>query len=214
MPKRRLVRWLSWAVLVIPTPRRGPRTRAFTATRTATSTRTQTRTRTSTRGVTATGAPSPTDTVTPRDTLTQTATPTGTAREVDVCSGDCGGSGAVDVANVILLVNIALGNAGPVSLPARHSRWYLRRHLFPGAGRESCADRLPYAVIRFPPRNRWEVSNRKPLAALRACRGGRSRSRAEMDRLMPGTGLEPVRGKPPQDFKSCVSAYSTTRAKS
>jgi hypothetical protein len=29
---------------------------------------------------------------------------------------------------------------------------------------------------------------------------------------MPGTGLEPVRGKPPQDFKSCVSANSTTPA--
>ena len=29
---------------------------------------------------------------------------------------------------------------------------------------------------------------------------------------MPGTGLEPVRGKPPQDFKSCVSASSTTPA--
>src|SRR5574340_535725 len=29
---------------------------------------------------------------------------------------------------------------------------------------------------------------------------------------MPGTGIEPVRGKPPQDFKSCVSANSTTPA--
>ena len=29
---------------------------------------------------------------------------------------------------------------------------------------------------------------------------------------MPGTGIEPVRGKPPQDFKSCVSASSTTPA--
>jgi hypothetical protein len=29
---------------------------------------------------------------------------------------------------------------------------------------------------------------------------------------MPGAGLEPARGKPPQDFKSCVSASSTTPA--
>jgi hypothetical protein len=29
---------------------------------------------------------------------------------------------------------------------------------------------------------------------------------------VPGTGIEPVRGKPPQDFKSCVSASSTTPA--
>lgn len=33
-----------------------------------------------------------------------------------------------------------------------------------------------------------------------------------LEKKVPGTGIEPVRGKPPQDFKSCVSANSTTPA--
>ncbi len=32
------------------------------------------------------------------------------------------------------------------------------------------------------------------------------------EKTVPGAGLEPARGKPPQDFKSCVSASSTTPA--
>ena len=31
--------------------------------------------------------------------------------------------------------------------------------------------------------------------------------------LVPGAGIEPARPQWPQDFKSCVSTYSTTRAK-
>ena len=31
-----------------------------------------------------------------------------------MCAGDCGGVKSVDVANLVLLVNVALGNAGPL----------------------------------------------------------------------------------------------------
>ena len=62
-------------------------------------------------------ASAPTPTATPTVTPILSATPTATP-SVPVCVGDCGNRGEVSVGELILMVNIALGNADPASCPA------------------------------------------------------------------------------------------------
>ena len=61
--------------------------------------------------VTPTDTPPPTDTPTPTDTPSPTATPSATLTPTPrPCVGDCDGSGGVTVNDLVVLVNIALGN--------------------------------------------------------------------------------------------------------
>jgi D-alanyl-D-alanine carboxypeptidase len=92
---------------------------------TPTATHTNTRTPTNTRTFTLTAAPTatatetatvtprytPTATLTPSPTPTETATPSATATRIP-CVGDCDGLGTVTVDELVVGVNIALGNAG------------------------------------------------------------------------------------------------------
>ena len=107
------------------TPSRTP-TATATPSRTASPSVTPTATSTVTPTVTATGTPTPTETETstPTPTPTATSTPTQSATlpptltPTPLCAGDCNGSGEVTVAELITLVNIALGTAAPTSCPA------------------------------------------------------------------------------------------------
>ena len=91
-------------------------TNTFTATPTSTATATPTCTATATPTFTATATPTFTATVTPTFTATATATATDTAVSTSTptppaCVGDCDGSRFVTVDEVLMMVNIALGNA-------------------------------------------------------------------------------------------------------
>jgi subtilase family serine protease len=66
--------------------------------------------------VTTTATPSPTVTPTRNATPTAAVTPTATPTPAR-CVGDCGGTGTVGVADVITLVNIALGSTGVAACP-------------------------------------------------------------------------------------------------
>lgn len=92
----------------------------FTASRSATPTRTPTTTPTRTRTGTppATATSTRTNTATRSATSTRTPTPTATPPE---CVGDCGQDGDVSVNELIVMVNIALGNA-PRSLCVARDR--------------------------------------------------------------------------------------------
>lgn len=61
-----------------------------------------------------------------------------------------------------------------------------------------------------------QTGDEADASAHRLCAAGAgARAKAAnyvAEKKVPGTGIEPVRGKPPQDFKSCVSASSTTPA--
>ena len=104
---------------VTPTPSRTATvtvTPTDTATSTATATPTVTPTATSTPTASSTDSPTPTATATSSPTLTSTPTPSVTP--TPPCAGDCNGSGQVTVAQLVALVNIALGNADSTSCPA------------------------------------------------------------------------------------------------
>ena len=106
-------------------------TPTHTASVTAPATVTKTREPTSSPPVTPTGTSTstavlgPTQTATPTSPSAETATPTpmptglasqtATARS---CVGDCNGSGSVSIANLVVGVNIALGNLPPAACPA------------------------------------------------------------------------------------------------
>ena len=85
---------------------------------------TPSRTPTPTASLTATITPSPTPTPTspsptPAATSTPTPAPTPTATSrPPTCAGDCDGGGSVTVNEIIILVNIALGDAGPSACPS------------------------------------------------------------------------------------------------
>jgi len=99
-----------------------------TITGTATATGSPTATATATTTVTATGVPTPSATA----SATGVATPTGTATQIDTatetpspqvtptapCPGDCNGNGVVAVNELVIGVNIALGNAQVSVCPA------------------------------------------------------------------------------------------------
>lgn len=82
----------------------------FTASRSATPTRTPTTTPTRTRTGTPPATATPTRTATATRSATSTRTPTPTATPPE-CVGDCGQDGDVSVNELIIMVNIALGNA-------------------------------------------------------------------------------------------------------
>ena len=81
----------------------------FTPTATSTPSNTSTVTATSTATTTQTASATPTRTLTATASATQTETPM-----VADCIGDCGGAGTVTVADLLTMVNIALGDA-PIS---------------------------------------------------------------------------------------------------
>jgi len=87
-----------------------------TATETGTETETPTETSTPTETETPTDTPTPSDTATatvtppPSATRTATATPSASATVRPACVGDCNGEGAVDVAELVRAVNVALGS--------------------------------------------------------------------------------------------------------
>ncbi|MFI5397141.1 MAG: hypothetical protein ACHQ9S_16510 [Candidatus Binatia bacterium] len=89
-------------------------TPTVTSTQTSTQTPTATASATPTLTATATGMPTPTSTATARSTptgvATPTATPTATATLV-ACVGDCNGRRTVTVDEILIMVDIALGNA-------------------------------------------------------------------------------------------------------
>jgi hypothetical protein len=56
---------------------------------------------------------------TPAGAVTITPAPTATDTPVAVpCVGDCNGGGKVTIAEIVTLVKIALGNAGPLACPS------------------------------------------------------------------------------------------------
>jgi len=92
-----------------------------TAADTATITPTPSPSATATASPTDSPAPTATDTATRSDTATATASPEPTATAtsaVSACPGDCGGDGEVAVNELIIGVNIALGNAPASTCPA------------------------------------------------------------------------------------------------
>jgi hypothetical protein len=96
-------------------PSAPPPTETQTPTHTPTLSPTDTETPTSTPTETDTPTPAPTDTETPTSTptppLSPTPTPSPTSTLGRQCPGDCDGNGNVTVAEIVVLVNIALGNA-------------------------------------------------------------------------------------------------------
>ena len=104
----------------IPTPTATPTHTASatsTPTRTATQTPSLTWTPTNTATTTPTETPTSTATDTPTGTSTRTSTSTPTPSRTPTLVGDCGGKGSVSIANVITLMNIALGNAPASACP-------------------------------------------------------------------------------------------------
>jgi len=97
---------------VTPTPSATP-----SSTGTPTPTSTDTPTVTPTDDPTATPTETPTDTPTPSPSLTATEPPTSTPTVPPPCVGDCDGSGAVTINDLLLMVNIALGNAETSACP-------------------------------------------------------------------------------------------------
>jgi hypothetical protein len=70
-----------------------------------------TNTKTLTYNVGADGGPSPTPTETPTITNTPTQTPTSTPTQPTACGGDCNNDGGVSVGELVVMVDIALGQA-------------------------------------------------------------------------------------------------------
>ncbi len=109
-----------------PTPTRTatgtPPTATATATASATATPTASATPSATASVTstppATATPLATDTATPVATDTATSTATATVTSAPACAGDCNGDGAVAVNELVIGVNIALGNSAADACPA------------------------------------------------------------------------------------------------
>jgi hypothetical protein len=89
-----------------------------TATPTPTPTNTETATNTPTVTDTPTNTPTATDTTTATLTPSNTPTPDPTATLPPVCTGDCNGDGVVTVNELVVGVNIALGNASLAACPA------------------------------------------------------------------------------------------------
>lgn len=112
----------AYEAISMPTPTRTA-TPTFTATktRTFTPTRTPTRTPTSPPTLTATRTIPPTQTRTFTPTSSPTRTPTKTLTPTSTpipCVGDCDGDGVVTVNELIVMVNIALGNLSPSACTA------------------------------------------------------------------------------------------------
>jgi cell division septation protein DedD len=106
---------------VTPTPSLTPtatETPTDTVTPTATVTDTPTPTATSTDTPTPTDSATPTTTATPTPTPSSTPTASATLTPTPSCAGDCDGNGEVTVAEIITLVNVAIGNADPTTCPA------------------------------------------------------------------------------------------------
>lgn len=92
-----------------PTPTFTGTPPTLTPTPTVTPTRTVTPTNTSTATTTTTSTPTQTATISPSRTATHTATATATSA-LPACRGDCNGDGEVGVNELIIAVNISLGN--------------------------------------------------------------------------------------------------------
>ena len=86
-------------------------------TSTSTATPSDTPTITPTQPATTTLAPTRTSTPIPTPTTTVTATPSPTATPAAVLVGDCAGHGSVTISDIVVIVNIALGEATASSCP-------------------------------------------------------------------------------------------------
>jgi len=64
------------------------------------------------------GTAEPSPTTTPPATNTASVTPSATATQTPSCVGDCNGNGEVIVNELVMMVNVALGNASVVDCPA------------------------------------------------------------------------------------------------
>jgi pimeloyl-ACP methyl ester carboxylesterase len=107
----------TYTATTTPTPTSTPTDTAMptlmptqTPTNTPTLTATGTPTPTATQAPSATSTFTPTNTATPSQTTNQTVAPTLTPTPIP-CTGDCDGGGKVTVNEIIIMVNIALGNA-------------------------------------------------------------------------------------------------------
>jgi hypothetical protein len=84
----------------------------------ATATDTSTGTPTGSASSTFTQTPSETPTATATSTGTATGTPTATLAAAPICQGDCNGDGQVTIDELLLIVNVALGDSPASGCPA------------------------------------------------------------------------------------------------